>query len=203
MQSSCIRCNSLSTEGDSLSSTRLEYCGSAELSLYNSAREHVVAAFLCYIHDKMYMYRLLVALIRKLCAIVRPILNWSSHTSVARLLNRLLSFILRRPGPLTSKSPLDDPGDPSSTILLPSATAPVTSCSPARSPRKIEEASPGPTADRTSIGYPPQADLSPRVNGSNDDEHDLQPAESRPSLGTQFVPIVPTQSGRYEQNIIV
>lgn len=149
------------------------------------------------------MYRLLVTLIRKLCAIVRPILNWSSHSSVVRLLNRLLSFILRRPGPLTSKSPLGDPGDPTPTILLPSATTSATSCTPARSPREIEEASPRPTVDLIPTVYSPQPDLPPRVNGNNDNERELQLTGSTPPLRTHFIPIFPYQLGRYEQKIIM
>lgn len=151
----------------------------------------------------MYMYRLLVTLIRKLCAIVHPILNWSSHSSVVWLLIRLLSFILRRPGLLTSKSPLDDPGDTTPAILLPSATASATSCTPPRSPREIEEGSPGPTVDGTLTGYPPHADLSPRVNENNDNERKFRLTGPRSFFGTRFIPIFPSGSGRYEQKIIM
>lgn len=149
------------------------------------------------------MHRLLVTLLRKLCSIVRPILNWSSHSCVARLLNRLWSFILRASRTSGPRSSPNDPGVPTPAILLPSATASVTSCTPAHSPREIEEDSPRPTVDRISTQDPPQADLSLRADGNNDGERELQLIGPRPSPGTYFVPIIPSQSGRYKQNIIM
>ncbi len=150
------------------------------------------------------MYRLLVTLIRKLCAIVRPILNWSSHSSVARLLSRLWSFVLRRSRLLTSKLPLDDVGVPTPAILLPSAAASTTSITRVRSMREIEEGLPGPAVDPNSTEEPPQADLSPRaVEHDDDNEHGLLPPESRAPFATSFLPMLPEQSGRYDQNIIM
>ncbi len=157
----------------------------------------------CYTHTMRNMYHFLIALIRKLCAVVRPRFNWSSHSSIARFLNRLGSFILRVSRPLTSTSQVNDRGNPHPAILLPSDAASIELCNVGPSPKEIEEGLPVPVIDLNSIKEPRQADPPPGVVKDNDEEHGLLPPELRPSPTTIFVPIFPTQSDRYDQKIIM
>lgn len=147
-----------------------------------------------------YMYRLLVTLIR---AIVRPVLNWSSHSNRARLLDQLWSFILGASRPSTSRSPPDDVGDPFPVIFAPSAAASMASCTPARSPREIEEGSSAAALNQNVIEEPPHTDHSPRIVEGNADERGLPLPESKPSFTTIFIPIYPSQFKRYDQKIIM
>ncbi len=153
-----------------------------------------------YPHAMRYISRLLITLIRKLCAIVRPILSWSSQSSVARFLNRLWSFILRASRLSASASTSSNGGD---LILLPSAAASMTLHSPESSPREIEEGLPASAVDRISTEEPPQTSPSPRAMEDNDEERGSLPPEIRPSPTTSFAPMLPILSDRYVQKIIM
>lgn len=158
----------------------------------------------CHAHTMRYMYHLLVTLIRKLCAIVRPILNWSSHSSVARLLNRLWSFILRASRPSTSTSRANDAGGPISAILLPSDAALIQLFTTESSPREIEEGLHAPAIYRNSIEEAPQTDSSPRAIEDNDGERELLPSEPNTShIRMRFLSMLPLHSERYDQKVIM
>ncbi len=142
------------------------------------------------------MYHLLLTLIRKLCAIVRPVLNWSSHSSTALLLNRLWSLTLRASRPLTSKSPSNDAGDPFPAVLLPSAAASMIPCVPERTPSEVEDGLPEAAVDRIST----EPARSPRITERNDNESEsLSPW----SHMTYFLPMLPSESERYNGKTIM
>ncbi len=170
----------------------------------SGAKTHsLFAAFPCCIHDMNYMYRVLITLIRKLCTIVCLGLDWNSPSIIARLLNRVMSFILKASRAATSKSPPNDAGDPFPTILLPSDAVSMEPCAPVRSPSKIEEGLSAAAVNRISTEETPQTDLSPRAREINDDKRRLPPPELTPSPATSFVPMLPSDSDRYIQKIIM
>lgn len=147
------------------------------------------------------MYHLLVTLIRKLCAIVRPILNCSSHSSLTRLLNRLWSYILRVSRHLTSTPRANDAGDPILSILRPSAAASMTSYTPEPSPMEIEEGLPA-AVDRI-LTEEPKTDPSLRVTENDAERRERTSSGSKSPLPTTFILILPSDSERYDQNIIM
>ncbi len=150
------------------------------------------------------IYRFLIALIRKLGTTVCPILSWGSHSNVARLLNRLLSFILEASRPLPSKSRATDTGDPSPAILLPSDAASVELFTVELSPREIEEGLSVPAVDQHSTEKASPMDSSPRAMEDNDDESGLPlPKRDSSHKRTYFSPIHPWQSQRYSRKFIM